>query len=175
MGDESVAVILSDAILDEFESDLSRNSLTEMISRSDETGTSQIMVEPAEDVTAYGVVGYKDGSLKPGKSAPMVGTVEKPKADVTPPNLAVMGRYVLNADIRPLSVRTPPGAGDEIQLTDMIDMLIEKGTVEAYHMKNKSHGCGNKFGHMQAFAEYGIHRKTLGDDLKTWLGTVVMK
>ena len=45
-------------------------------------------------------------------------------------------------------------------------MLIEKETVEAYHMKGKSHDCGNKLGYMQAFVEYGIRHKTLGDDFK---------
>ncbi|STU46068.1 UTP-glucose-1-phosphate uridylyltransferase [Klebsiella pneumoniae] len=164
-----------DVILDEYESDLSRDNLAEMISRFDETGASQIMVEPVEDVTAYGVVDCKGESLKPGESVPMVGVVEKPKADVAPSNLAVVGRYVLSADIWPLLAKTPPGAGDEIQLTDAIDMLIEKETVEAYHMKGKSHDCGNKLGYMQAFVEYGIRHKTLGDDFKAWLETAVAK
>ena len=168
VGDEPVAVILPDVILDEYESDLSRDNLAEMISRFDETGASQIMVEPVEDVTAYGVVDCKGESLKPG-------VVEKPKADVAPSNLAVVGRYVLSADIWPLLAKTPPGAGDEIQLTDAIDMLIEKETVEAYHMKGKSHDCGNKLGYMQAFVEYGIRHKTLGDDFKAWLETAVAK
>ncbi|MDQ6367243.1 UTP--glucose-1-phosphate uridylyltransferase GalU [Klebsiella pneumoniae] len=175
VGDEPVAVILPDVILDEYESDLSRDNLAEMISRFDETGASQIMVEPVEDVTAYGVVDCKGESLKPGESVPMVGVVEKPKADVAPSNLAVVGRYVLSADIWPLLAKTPPGAGDEIQLTDAIDMLIEKETVEAYHMKGKSHDCGNKLGYMQAFVEYGIRHKTLGDDFKAWLETAVAK
>ncbi|NYY80033.1 hypothetical protein DMH17_16045 [Raoultella planticola] len=74
----------------------------------------------------------------------MVGVVEKPKADVAPSNLAVVGRYVLSARHLAAAGKTPPGAGDEIQLTDAIDMLIEKETVEAYHMKGKSHDCGNK-------------------------------
>jgi UTP--glucose-1-phosphate uridylyltransferase len=68
-----------------------------MIKRFDETGASQIMVEPVADVTAYGVVDCKGESLKPGESVPMVGVVEKPKADVAPSNLAVVGRYVLSA------------------------------------------------------------------------------
>lgn len=71
--------------------------------------------------------------------------------------------------------RRPLRAGDEIQLTDAIDMLIEKETVEAYHMKGKSHDCGNKLGYMQAFVEYGIRHKTLGDDFKAWLETAVTK
>ena len=36
----------------------------------------------------------------------MVGVVEKPKADVAPSNLAIVGRYVLSADILPLLAKT---------------------------------------------------------------------
>ncbi len=46
VGDEPVAVILPDVILDEYESDLSQDNPAEMIRRFDETGHSQIMVEP---------------------------------------------------------------------------------------------------------------------------------
>ncbi len=173
VGDEPVAVILPDVILDEFESDLSQDNLAEMIKRFDATGYSQIMVEPVEDVTAYGVVDCKGVELKEGDSVPMVGIVEKPKANVAPSNLAVVGRYVLNADIWPLLSKTPPGAGDEIQLTDSIAMLMEKQTVEAYHMKGVSHDCGNKLGYMQAFVEYGIRHQSLGEDFKTWLEETV--
>ena len=48
-------------------------------------------------------------------------------------------------------------------------MLIEKETVEAYHMKGKSHDCGNKLGYMQAFVEYGIRHNTLGTEFKAGL------
>ena len=173
VGDEPVAVFLPDLILDEFESDLSQDNLAEMIKRFDATGHSQIMVEPVEDVTAYGVVDCKGVELNEGDSVPMVGIVEKPKANVAPSNLAVVGRYVLTADIWPLLSKTPPGAGDEIQLTDSIAMLMEKQTVEAYHMKGVSHDCGNKLGYMQAFVEYGIRHNTLGADFKAWLEETV--
>ena len=173
VGDEPVAVILPDVILDEFESDLSQDNLADMIKRFDATGHSQIMVEPVEDVTAYGVVDCKGVELNEGDSVPMVGIVEKPKANVAPSNLAVVGRYVLSADIWPLLSKTPPGAGDEIQLTDSIAMLMEKQTVEAYHMKGVSHDCGNKLGYMQAFVEYGIRHNTLGADFKAWLEETV--
>ena len=45
-------------------------------------------------------------------------------------------------------------------------MLIEKETVEAYHMKGKSHDCGNKLGYMQAFVEYGIRHNSPVKNLK---------
>ena len=172
---ECIAAGITEIVLVTHSSKNSIENHFDTSSRFDETGASQIMVEPVEDVTAYGVVDCKGESLKPGESVPMVGVVEKPKADVAPSNLAVVGRYVLSADIWPLLAKTPPGAGDEIQLTDAIDMLIEKETVEAYHMKGKSHDCGNKLGYMQAFVEYGIRHKTLGDDFKAWLETAVTK
>lgn len=50
-----------------------------MIRRFDETGHSQIMVEPIADVTAYGVVDCKGVELAPGESVPMVGVVENRK------------------------------------------------------------------------------------------------
>ena len=173
VGDEPVAVILPDVILDEYESDLSKENLADMIRRFDETGHSQIMVEPVEDVTAYGVADCQGADLQPGESAPMVGVVEKPKAAQAPSNLAVVGRYVLSAEIWPLLAKTPPGAGDEIQLTDSIAMLMEKETVEAYHLKGVSHDCGNKLGYMQAFVEYGIRHDTLGSDFKAWLENTI--
>ncbi|PIJ51647.1 UTP--glucose-1-phosphate uridylyltransferase [Erwinia sp. OLTSP20] len=175
VGDEPVAVILPDVIIDEYESDLSKENLAEMMKRFDESGHSQIMVEPVADVTAYGVVDCKGAQLQPGESAPMVGVVEKPKADKAPSNLAVVGRYVLSADIWPLLAKTPPGAGDEIQLTDSIAMLMDKETVEAYHLKGVSHDCGNKLGYMQAFVEYGVRHNTLGSDFKAWLEDTIAK
>ncbi|HBV40887.1 MAG TPA: UTP--glucose-1-phosphate uridylyltransferase GalU, partial [Erwinia sp.] len=173
VGNEPVAVILPDVIIDEYESDLSKENLADMMRRFDETGYSQIMVEPVEDVTAYGVVDCQGAELKAGESAPMVGVVEKPKADKAPSNLAVVGRYVLSADIWPLLAKTPPGAGDEIQLTDSIAMMMDKETVEAYHLKGVSHDCGNKLGYMQAFVEYGVRHNTLGADFKAWLESTV--
>ncbi|WP_338556254.1 UTP--glucose-1-phosphate uridylyltransferase GalU [Erwinia sp. E_sp_B04_7] len=173
VGNEPFAVILPDVIIDEYESNLTKDNLADMMRRFDETGHSQIMVEPVADVTAYGVVDCQGAELNAGESAPMVGVVEKPKADKAPSNLAVVGRYVLSADIWPLLAKTPPGAGDEIQLTDSIAMLMDKETVEAYHLKGISHDCGNKLGYMQAFVEYGVRHDTLGSDFKEWLESTV--
>lgn len=175
VGDEPVAVILPDVIIDEYESNLKKDNLSEMLQRFEETGHSQIMVEPVEDVSSYGVVDCQGRELKPGDSAPMVGVVEKPKADEAPSNLAVVGRYVLSDQIWDFLKKTPPGAGNEIQLTDAIAMLMDKETVEAYHLKGISHDCGNKLGYMSAFVEYGLRHKTLGTEFNQWLKTAVQE
>lgn len=175
VGDEPVAVILPDVIIDEYESNLKKDNLSEMLQRFEETGHSQIMVEPVEDVSSYGVVDCQGRVLEPGDSAPMVGVVEKPKADEAPSNLAVVGRYVLSDQIWDFLKKTPPGAGNEIQLTDAIAMLMDKETVEAYHLKGISHDCGNKLGYMSAFVEYGLRHKTLGTEFNQWLKTAVQE
>ncbi|AHF73662.1 UTP--glucose-1-phosphate uridylyltransferase [Candidatus Sodalis pierantonius str. SOPE] len=169
VGDEPIAVILPDVIIDEYESNLQTENLAAMLKRFEDTGRSQILVEPVDDVTSYGVVYCQGKTLNPGDSVEMVGVVEKPSAEEAPSNLSVVGRYVLSADIWALLEKTPPGAGNEIQLTDAIAMLMDKETVEAYHLKGLSHDCGNKLGYMQAFVEYGLRHESLGKEFKTWL------
>ena len=166
VGDEPVAVVLPDVILDEYSADPRKDNLHDMLQRFEATGVSQIMVEPVphKDVGNYGVADCKGVDLQPGESAPMVSVVEKPSPDKAPSNLAIVGRYVLSADIWPLLAKTPPGAGDEIQLTDSIEMLMQQETVEAYHLKGVSHDCGNKLGYMQAFVEYGMRHASLGKE-----------
>ncbi|MGK2960053.1 MAG: UTP--glucose-1-phosphate uridylyltransferase GalU [Candidatus Malihini olakiniferum] len=173
VGDEPVAVILPDVIIDELASNLKKDNLSEMLARFSETGYSQVMVEPVEEVTSYGVVDCKGQKLLPGDSALMVGVVEKPKVSKAPSNLAIVGRYVLSADIWFLLEKTPQGRDNEIQLTDAIAMLMEKETVEAYHLKGVSYDCGNKLGYMRAFVEYGLRHNTLGNDFANWLNEMI--
>ena len=132
------------------------------------------MVEPVpmEQVSSYGVVDCGGVELAPGESQPMTAVVEKPPMDEAPSNLAVVGRYVLSEKIWDLLRLTPPGAGDEIQLTDAIAMLMEKETVEAFHMTGKSHDCGSKLGYMKANVEYALRHNELGEEFKDYLKTL---
>ncbi|PLR53158.1 UTP--glucose-1-phosphate uridylyltransferase GalU [Chimaeribacter arupi] len=175
VGNEPVAVVLPDVILDEYSADLTKENLAEMMARFEQSGRSQILVEPVpeSDVSNYGVADCEGRELSAGESAPMVGMVEKPAAGTAPSNLAVVGRYVLSADIWPLLEKTEPGAGDEIQLTDAIAMLMDDETVEAYHLQGVSHDCGNKMGYMQAFVEYGMRHQGLGKAFSDWVADFV--
>ncbi|MGR5146617.1 UTP--glucose-1-phosphate uridylyltransferase GalU [Photobacterium alginatilyticum] len=175
VGDEPFAVVLPDVILDDVASDLRKENMAAMVSAFNETEVSQVMVEPVpmSEVSSYGVADINGSELNPGESAPMTKVVEKPEQEEAPSNLAIVGRYVLPAEIWGLLERTPVGAGDEIQLTDAIDMLMETKQVNAFHMSGKSHDCGSKLGYMQAFVEYGIRHDALGEDFKAYLKDVV--
>ena len=171
VGNEPFAVVLPDVLIDESSSDLTQENMAKMLSTFDDTSVSQIMVEPVplELVSNYGVVDVNGHKLKAGSSAKMTKVVEKPPQDEAPSNLAVVGRYILSASIWGMLEHTPTGAGDEIQLTDAIAMLMEKEAVEAFHMTGKSHDCGSKLGFMMANVEYAIRHPELGKDFKAFL------
>ena len=177
IGDEPFAVLLPDVIVDEASCDLSQDNLAEMVKLFNSTNIGQIMVEgvPLERVNQYGIADVNGHQLTPGDSAPLAQLVEKPSIDEAPSNLAVVGRYILPADIWPLLAKTPAGAGDEIQLRDAIAMMMEKQTVNAYYMKGKSHDCGNKLGYMQANIEHALRHKEIGQDFKQYLINLVSK
>ena len=175
VGDQPFVVLLPDVLIDEASCDLKTDNLSDMVKQFGETGVSQIMVEPVakETVDQYGIADVNGETLTPGVSLPISEIVEKPAVDKAPSNLAVVGRYVLSADIWPLLEKTPLGAGDEIQLTDAIAMLMEKQPVNAYMMKGKSHDCGSKLGYMKANVEYALRHKSLKNDFKAYLKELV--
>ncbi|TXH93145.1 MAG: UTP--glucose-1-phosphate uridylyltransferase GalU [Rheinheimera sp.] len=152
------AVLLPDVIINQYQSNLKKDNLAEMIKRYENTGFSQIMVEPvhANMVNQYGIVDIAGAELSAGHSIKVRDMVEKPDVDDAPSNLSITGRYVLSPAIWDLLEFTPPGAGDEIQLTDALHQLRLLETIEAYHIKGKSHDCGSKIGFALANAEYAL-------------------
>ncbi|MGQ5484789.1 UTP--glucose-1-phosphate uridylyltransferase GalU [Photobacterium damselae subsp. piscicida] len=171
VGDEPFAVVLPDVILDEYTADQTKYNLKVMVDRFNETKISQIMVAPVpmEDVSKYGVVDIFNQSIQEGDHMEITAVVEKPSIESAPSNLSVVGRYVLSNRIWKMLELTPVGAGNEIQLSDAIDLLLEQRTVEAYHMVGESHDCGDKLGYMKAFVKYGMRHEQQGKDFKQFL------
>ncbi|BDY05905.1 UTP--glucose-1-phosphate uridylyltransferase GalU [Ferrimonas sp. YFM] len=171
VGDTPFAVILPDVLIDDSAADPKRDNLAQMVSHFEQTHASQIMVEsvPDSEVSSYGIVDLGGTELLHGDTAPIKKMVEKPEPEESPSNLAVVGRYVLSASIWPLLGKTPPGAGDEIQLTDAIDMLLDQEPVCAYAMKGRSHDCGSKLGYLKANVEYGMRHPQLKEEFLAYL------
>jgi len=174
IGNQPFAVVLPDVLIDNAASNLKKENMAEMIRLFEQDAASQILVEavPQDQVSNYGVVDLNGVKLDAGKSAAMTAMVEKPPVEEAPSNLAVVGRYVLTAEIWDILKRTPPGAGDEIQLTDAIAELMQSQQVNAFYMTGKSHDCGSKLGYMKAFVEYSMRHKKDGKAFKEWLKTL---
>lgn len=166
LGNEPVAILLPDVLVDEGNCDLRKDNLAAMLNNFQTTGNSQVMVEPVpwEKVHQYGVVDCGGVELGAGETAVINGLVEKPAAELAPSNLAVVGRYILSEKIWSLLETTAPGAGGEIQLTDAIARLHTSDQVDAYHLVGHSHDCGDKLGYMNACMTYALRDPSIAKE-----------
>jgi UTP--glucose-1-phosphate uridylyltransferase len=166
IGNDPFAVLLPDVVIDD--EGMASNDLTGMIKAYDETGKAQIMVEtvPKELTYKYGIVALEGDEPAAGESAPLTGMVEKPKVEEAPSTLAVIGRYLLPGEIFPILAETPPGAGNEIQLTDAIETLRKKSGAAAYRMQGQTYDCGSQLGYLEATLALGRKHPTLGEGFR---------
>lgn len=174
VGKNPFAVLLPDVLIDNMASDLKTDNLSAMIKKFESTGVPQIMVEkvPKEDVSSYGIVDINGSTLKEGESVKINTIVEKPSAKDAPSDYAVVGRYVLPAEIWSLFKKTPLGAGGEFQLTDTIDLLMGMMDIEAFNIKGKSHDCGNKFGYVKTFIDYALRHEQIGKQVLEYIKSI---
>ena len=168
VGNEPFVVMLGDDLMD-ITDDTATTLTKQLMNDYDETHASTIAVMkvPHEEVSAYGVIAPQGEGINGLYSVETF--VEKPAPEEAPSDLAIIGRYLLTPEIFQILENQKPGAGNEIQLTDAIDMLIEKEIVEAFHMTGRSFDCGDKIGYMEAFVEYGLRHDKLGKEFKAFL------
>lgn len=168
VGDEPFAVLLPDVLVD---CEGQAEDLGSMVDKFHASGAAQVMVEevPAERVDQYGIVALKGEVPASGESAPMTAMVEKPAFADAPSRLSVVGRYVLPGEIMAILAGTPPGTGNEIQLTDAIATLMERTPVEAYAMRGRTFDCGNKSGYLRAIFHYAARHPELGEQVRAMM------
>ena len=100
------------------------------------------------------------------------GIVEKPKPEVAPSTLAVVGRYVLTPRIFHHLENIKPGTGGEIQLTDGIAELMKEEQLLAYRFRGTRYDCGSKLGYLQAQVAFGLKHEELRKEFAAYLKTV---
>lgn len=170
VGDEPFAVILADDMIE----DGSRGCMAQMVQLFEQQQSSILGVErinPA-DTGSYGIV--KTGESQ-GTFAAIDLIVEKPKPDVAPSNLAVVGRYILTPAIFEKIKNTGRGAGGEIQLTDAIADLLNDEPVLAFEFEGKRYDCGSKLGFLIATVEQALLHDELKDDFLAYLKEFVQQ
>jgi UTP--glucose-1-phosphate uridylyltransferase len=159
VGDEPFGVVLPDDLI---WNDAGAGALRQMSELSlRENGAGVIAVEEVarEQTDKYGIV---DANPLSERAAKINLVVEKPKPDVAPSNLAIVGRYVLPGRIFELLENTKPGAGGEIQLTDAIEALLAERSVLAYRFEGTRFDCGNKLGLVQATLHMALADAQIG-------------
>jgi len=167
VGDNSFAVLLGDDVID------SRDAcLSQMLALHGETGDNVValMEVPRDQIHLYGAasIGAQDGDV-----VEVTGLVEKPEADQSPSNLAVIGRYVLRPEMFDILESTQPGRGGEIQLTDALQHAAKHpeiaGGVRGVIFRGRRYDTGDKLDFIKATLRIAVDREDIGDDLRNWL------
>ena len=163
IGDEPFGVVLPDDLIWNGPVASGRpGALRQMAALAAGENSGVIAVEevPHDQTNKYGIV---DATPVSERAAKIKLVVEKPKPEVAPSNLAIVGRYVLPGRIFELLENTKPGAGGEIQLTDAIEALLAEQPVLAYRFEGTRFDCGNKSGLVKATLAMALEDPALAE------------
>jgi len=162
VGDDAFALLLGDTIT-------IPECTKELINKYEEFKTSIIAVEevPREKISSYGIIKGKEVE---GDIHLVEDLVEKPSPEEAPSNLGIIGRYVLTPAIFDAIEQTPPGKGNEIQLTDALRLLREKRY--GYVYRGRRYDIGNKLDWLKSNIALSLADERFKDALETFLLSV---
>lgn len=139
-----IAVLLPDELL------LGENCLTQLLGYRDRHGGSAIAVKRVAraEVERYGIVDVDTSDA--GGAWRVHSVIEKPRPDIAPSDLAVIGRYLLDEEVMERLQHARPTLNGEIQLTDSIAATCQSAGVGAVRYDGRRFDCGSFAGLLQA-------------------------
>jgi len=163
VGDEPFAVILPDDIVDSAVPGLKR-----MMDIYEEYGAGVVAVERVsdKDTGKYGIIEPKPVSKGVYQ---VLSLVEKPKPAEAPSRLGIVGRYVLTPQIFDALMNTPRGKGNEIQLTDALQLLLKRQKLYACELEGTRYDTGTPLGWLEANVSLALKRSDIGPELRGYL------
>jgi len=166
VGDEPVAVLLGD---DLYDCEGRRPAIGQLIDEfqrlGGDKGVIALMEVPPGQESLYGIAAGQAVAGAP-RTLHISEMVEKPAPGTAPSRLAIVGRYVLPAAIWEILAHTKPGKGGEIQLTDALKELAQKGAgCYGLTVDGTRHDAGDKLGYLGANLAWALKR----DDLRPGL------
>ena len=161
IGGEPFAVLLGDTII---KTHSDKPGLRQLLDAYEVKQSSVVAVHrvPREWVSRYGIVdGEADQEIE--NLYRLHNLVEKPHPDVAPSDLAIAGRYVFSSAIFECIDKTKEGVGNEIQLTDAMNLLATQEPVFALDWDAKRYDIGNRVEYTKCFIDYAIERSDTRD------------
>ncbi|GAA3152633.1 UTP--glucose-1-phosphate uridylyltransferase GalU [Nonomuraea roseoviolacea] len=169
VGDHPFACLLGDDLIDYRDALLKR-----MIEVRNTYGGSVIalMEVPKEQVSLYGVATIE--ATDESDVVRVTDLVEKPPVDEAPSNWAIIGRYVIDPAVFEVLENTPPGRGNEIQLTDALRTLAgresaEGGPVHGVLFRGRRYDTGDKLDYLRTVVKFAADREDLAPEFVPWL------
>ncbi|GEO38834.1 UTP--glucose-1-phosphate uridylyltransferase [Skermanella aerolata] len=167
VGDEPFAVLLPDDVVL-----AGTPCLKQMVEAYDEVGGNIVAVVdvPREHTNRYGIL---DVESDDGRLASVRGLVEKPKPDVAPSTLSIIGRYILQPELFGHLDRQERGAGNEIQLTDSMARLIGTQPFHGLRFQGTRYDCGDRVGFLEANIAFALENPDLGPKVREALAKIL--
>ena len=163
VGDEPFAVLLGDDIM-KAQTPVTR----QLINAAEQYSASAVGVQyvATDAISKYSSV----------KVSPLEGRVfrvfdmnEKPTPEQMLSNYAILGRYVLTADIFDILENLSPGYGGEIQLTDGLKQLCRTSPMVAVDFEGRRYDTGNLKGFLEATIDFALDHPETGDWLTQFI------
>ncbi len=155
---EPFAVLLADDLID----GPGLDEMVDVLTHKHAAGVLAVQEVPQDEVSSYGIVSInQEGRIR--------NMVEKPNSKDAPSNLAVVGRYILPAEIFAALEQTQKGRGGEIQLTDGIAKLLQDHEILAHRFSGTRYDCGDKLGYLKANLHLGLKHPECGAEWRDYL------
>src|SRR6266516_3074029 len=168
VGKEPFAVLLGDDFIHPSDPLLRR-----MIDVRDQFGGSVValMQVDSDQVSQYGVVAIEPTDTE--DVVTLTDLVEKPAPADAPSNWIIIGRYVCDPAVFEVLRNTPPGRGNEIQLTDALKALAQMpasagGGVRGVQFRGRRFDTGNPVDYLRTIVQFALERRDVAVESLPW-------
>jgi UTP--glucose-1-phosphate uridylyltransferase len=118
---------------------------------------------PVERVSSYGIVGGRE--VEPGVLE-IDRLVEKPAPAEAPSHLAITGAYFLSPTIFEVIRKTPRGKKGEVELTDALNLLLQREKVYGVVLKGRRYDTGTPVLWLEANLRFALRDPELRKPLE---------
>ena len=168
VGDEPFVVCLGDAIIHSQTHGATLARLIDAFVTNQARAAILFQKVDRQSVVKYGIAAPK-GEV--GPVFEIENLVEKPSVEEAPSNLAITARYVFSPEIFDYIRQTPPGRGNEIQITDSIRLMLNAGQpVWGVQLEadEKRYDVGNFRSYFEAFFSFSLADPEFGKYFKDY-------
>ncbi len=167
VGNEPFLLLLPDDIFEQRE-----KVLQQMVDVHERYGGSVISIKEVneKDVNRYGITRSRKVEERVHEIEELV---EKPSPGEAPSRMAIMGRYVITPDIFVALENTPPGRNQEIQITDALRNLAQKGRLRGFEFEGERYDAGTLRGWLETNLAFALRDPEVGPKLREFIAKLM--
>lgn len=167
IGDEPVAVLFGDDIVDAKVPAIKQ--LMTIYERYQDPVLG-VMRVPRSQIHHYGVIGGKKIS---DRTYEVDTLVEKPKPEVAPSSIAIVGKYIITPEVFDHLAKIKPPRSGEIRLIDGLREHLKTRAIFGYEFEGTRFDAGNKLEYVKANISYALKRKDLQGPVRSYIKSLI--